>query len=227
MVNVMKKMKLLLIGFVVAMFALCGCSKNEEADNQTDDVEEVPTRVELTNMESAAYLQYTDNTTTVTLVDYDGVWYFEGDMETWVDQAKAYEIVEAASDLTSVDDVDDAGALADYGLETPAYTVIVKDSEGTAVTIYIGNALEDGTYYATTDEKEAVYIISSQLVNRLEFNTGLLIEIVEEEYTDEEYLEEETYEEDITDEYVEEEDTPIIEEEEEYIEEDSSSESEE
>lgn len=222
----MKKMKLILIGFVIAMFALCGCSKNEEADNQTDDVEEVPTRAELTNVENAAYLQYTDNTTTITLVDYDGAWCFEGDMETWVDQTKAYELVEAVSNLTSLNEVDDAGALADYGLETPVYTAVVKDAEGTATTVYIGNALEDGTYYATTGQKEAVYIISGQLANTFEFNKEMLIQVVEDEYLEEEYVEEEIPEEDM-EEYVEEEDTPIIEEEEEYIEEDTSSETEE
>lgn len=213
----MKKMKLLLIGFVIAMFALCGCSKDDVVDNETDNVEEESTRVELSNVEGAVYLQYTDNTTTVTLVDEEGIWYFEGDSETWVDQSKAYEIVETASYLTSVGDVEDAGALADYGLETPAYTVIVKDSAGATTTIYIGNALEDGTYYATTGEKEEVYIISAQLVNTLEFNTGILIEGVEEDID----------EEDIEGEYVEEEDTSIVEEEEEYIEEDTSSETEE
>lgn len=218
----MKKMKLLLIGLSVAMVALCGCSKsNDEQVNQNDEVEQEPVQEVLTSVENAIYVQYTDNTTTITLVNEESVWYFEGDMETWLDQATVYEIVDLVSNLESQDVVSDAGALADYGLETPAYTVLVKDGEGNETTIYIGNSLEDGTYYATIDEKEKVYIISEQLVGTLEFNTGMLIEVVEE-YDDEEIIEEDT-----TEVIEEEEDTSYIEDEEEIIEEDSSSETEE
>lgn len=203
------------------MLALCGCSKsNDEQVSQNDEVEQEPVQEVLTNVESAMYVQYTDNTTTITLVNEDSAWYFEGDTATWLDQTAVYEIVQIVSDLTAQDVVSDAGALADYGLETPAYTVIVKDGAGNETTIYIGNSTEDGTYYATIDEKEKVYIISEQLVGTLEFNTGMLIESVED-YT-EDYTEGYT-----EDEEVYEEDTSYIEEEEEIIEEDTSSESEE
>lgn len=208
----MKKMKLLLVMFVIAMLALCGCSKEKKA-NQNDDVENVPTQEVLTNEDDTASVSYTDNTTTITLVNQEGVWYFEDDMEAWVDQTEAYEIVDAASHLTSVDAVDDAGALADYGLETPAYTVIVKGAEGSETIIYIGNILEDGTYYATIGEKDTVYIISEQLAGALQFDRELLKEIIEEEIEEEipeeeEFIEEEIIEEEIIEEEIIEEEIP-------------------
>ena len=220
----MKKMKLLLIMSVVAMLVLCGCTKDKETNND-DRVQKVPVREELINVENAVSVKYTDNTTIITLVDVNGVWYFEGDMETWVDQVKAYDIVQTASILKSVDLIEDAGALADYGLETAAYTVVVTDGAGNETTIYIGYSLEDGTYYATIGEKDQVYIIGGQLAAVLEFDIQRLIDPNYEEYIEEEYIEEEY----IEDEYIEEEilDEDIMEEEEEVVEDDSFSESEE
>ena len=206
----MKKMKVLLMASVVAMFALCGCSEAEETKKE-EKQEEVQTRVELTSIDDAVFVSYTDNTTTITLVDQEGLWYFEDDMETWVDQTKVYGIVEQISHLTSVDAVDDGKALADYGLETPAYKIVVKDAEGNEATISIGKTDENGYYYATIGDSSEVYLIGEQLPKVLEFDAKYLTvvsdelneEIPEEEFIEDEIIEEE-YEEDIPeDEFIE------------------------
>ena len=80
----MKKRNLLLVVFSVAMLALCGCSEKDVVDNKGGVTENEPTRVALTNMQDVVYLKYTDNTTTVTLVKTDGMWYLENDTETWL-----------------------------------------------------------------------------------------------------------------------------------------------
>lgn len=212
----MKKMKLLLVMFVIVVLALCGCSKEKET-NSNDAVEKVPVTEEITNVENAVYVQYTDNTITIILADVEGIWYFENDMETWIDQSKVYDIVDVASHLTSEDVVDDAGALADYGLETPTYTVIVKDVDGNETTIFIGASTADGTYYATINNKEVIYIIDKQLPDSLQFNKELLKAIFEEEGEEVVEEEEDIIQEEIPDEEVVEEDVP----EEEIIEEDT------
>lgn len=213
----MKKRNLLLVVFSVAILALCGCAEKDEVNNKKDDITaNNPTQVALTNMKVVEYIKYTDNTTTVTLVKTDGMWRFENDAETWLSQEKVQSIEDAAGKLIALDVVDDAGALKDYGLDKPTYTVEVKDAEGNVVTIYVGNASSDTNYYATIGDKKEVYIINSRLVAALEFNQELL----KEEFEDDLY-EDEGIMEDVMEDIVEEEIT------EDPIEEDTSSETEE
>ena len=203
----MKKRNLILVAFAIAMLVLGGCTKDETV-KQNNDADAMLTQVALTNMNDAVYLKYTDNTNTITLVNTDGIWYFEDDTETWLDQEVVMSITDKARKLVAVDVVDDAKALTEYGLDEPAYTVDIKDAEGNEVLIYIGDADEAGNYYVTTGEKEEVYVISEQFVTALHFDKEMFIEDIEEEIYEEEYMEEDPFvEEEIIEEDITEEET--------------------
>lgn len=193
----MKKRNLIFVAFAIAMLVLGGCAKDETV-KQNNDADSMLTQVVLTNMNDAVYLKYTDNTNTITLVNTDGIWYFEDDTETWLDQEVVISVTDKARKLVAVDVVEDAKALTEYGLDKPAYTVGIKDGEGNEVLIYIGDADEAGNYYVTIGEKEEVYVISEQFVTALHFDKEMFVENIEDEIYEEDVYEEEIIEEEPT-----------------------------
>lgn len=115
---------------------------------------------------------------TVTAVSYDmgsGERAFEKQDDTWVytpdpdfplDQSFPETIAEDMGQLRADRELVDGDELADYGLEEPAYTVKLTQSDGTVTEIYYGNTVDD-YYYVTVNDDGKVYTVSSTSVSDL------------------------------------------------------------
>lgn len=164
-----------LVVFVGLYFVMQGISKKQAEKELEEDIL-------VTNMQELAKLQYTDGETTLSFVKENGVWYVESDKEFALDSAKVDEIENMLVDVMADRQLKGADELAAYGLETPAYTVTMKDVNGKETTLYIGNEVEANNY-ATTDDKTVVYTIGSTVADALEFDLSAM-EVVEEETTE-------------------------------------------
>lgn len=83
-----------------------------------------------------------------------------------LDQSFPETIAEDMGQLRADRELVDGDELADYGLEEPAYTVKLTQSDGTVTEIYYGNTVDD-YYYVTVNDDGKVYTVSSTSVSDL------------------------------------------------------------
>lgn len=164
-----------LVVFVGLYFVMQGISKKQSEKELEEDIL-------VTNMQELVKLQYTDGKTTMSFVKEEDIWYVEADKEYALDSAKVDEIEEMLVDVMADRELKGADEPAAYGLETPAYTITMKDVNGKETTLYIGNEVE-ANYYATTDDKKVIYTIGSTVADALEFDLTAL-EATKEESTE-------------------------------------------
>lgn len=97
---------------------------------------------------------------------------FEKQQNTWVytlredypiGQNRLTRLAAALSSLTAQQSFSPESSLADYGLDTPANTITAADQSGKQVTLSIGNACGDSSYYAMTEGSETIAVIDSSI----------------------------------------------------------------
>ncbi len=130
----------------------------------------------LTDAGEISKISYTDGESSMDFVkDEDGSWYYEGDPEIPIQQSSVKEVEESVEELTAVRELEEPDALADYGLDDPAYTLWYTDETGT-VPIYIGDMSGENYYAAVGEEKEQVYTVSGDLASFLIFDLEDFVE---------------------------------------------------
>lgn len=106
-------------------------------------------------------------------VEQDGSWIYPADEKVALDQSKVTSLVDNLSEVKAERILENPDALADYGLEEPAYTLTLKDGNGSETILSIGNATGD-SYYAKKEGSDTVYTISSTFVESMEFDISAL-----------------------------------------------------
>lgn len=114
-------------------------------------------------------MSYSVNGETLAFSLTDSAWVYDGDPDFPLEGTYLDNIVSTASTLTAVRELaDNLDNNADYGLDTPTYTLTLTDSEGNTVNMYIGDQNSvSGNYYAYTSLGDTIYMIDSTLVSYL------------------------------------------------------------
>lgn len=120
------------------------------------------------NMKAITSISY-NNGQNLSFVKKDGTWYYEKDSEYPLEQSYLSTMASQFQKIAAVRRLKNGDSLKDYGLEKPAYTIKVKDKEGTETTYYIGNASGDN-YYLTLDDKTEIYTVSADLLSNLSYS---------------------------------------------------------
>lgn len=120
------------------------------------------------NMNAITSISY-NNGQHLSFVKKDGTWYYEKDSEYPLEQSYLSTMASQFQKIAAVRRLKNGDSLKDYGLEKPAYTIKVKDKEGTETTYYIGNASGDN-YYLTLDDKSEIYTVSADLLSNLSYS---------------------------------------------------------
>lgn len=120
------------------------------------------------NMKAITSISY-NNGQDLSFVKKDGTWYYEKDSAYPLEQSYLNTMASQFQKITAVRRLKNGDSLKDYGLEKPAYTIKVKDKEGTKTTYYIGNASGDN-YYLTLDDKSEIYTVSADLLSNLSYS---------------------------------------------------------
>lgn len=167
-----KSLVMLLSVLVVLIAAYVAVSQlNKKSDNEQDK----KTEIKVESLADITSIQYTNGTETMEFVKEDDMWYSASDRNFPLQQSSVETIVNAFESLTANRELKDADALADYGLEEPQYTVILKNADGKEQKIYIGNTAGED-YYMTLDQKEKIYTVGYEVVNALNFDLDSMLQ---------------------------------------------------
>ena len=136
--------------------------------------------VYVTAVSDVAAFQYTDGSDTLSFIKEEDAWICESDKKLDLEESTIEEMASSFGTVQAERVLEAPDALADYGLEEPVYTIKLSDSSGNTTTLYLGNETTSGCYAATGD-KTQVYIVSSGVVNAMEWNVDTLVHVEETE----------------------------------------------
>lgn len=116
----------------------------------------------------------------LTLSEQDGVWQMEGDGAFPLDQDQAGEYAQLLTALSATRRITGGAQLADYGLETPSFTVEVTLDDGQQVSLEMGdyNSLT-GEYYLKRDDQEDIYTVESSLADLFDIEKTDLARLID------------------------------------------------
>lgn len=149
--------------------------EKEAAEAQVDDSIEIYSYDE----DSLAEITFKNTSTEMTLVCEDETWYKKDDRKFPVDQEIAGTMASSVSTIISTKlVVQDCDNLGDYGLDNPALTVAFTTTDGSQVTLMLGDeSTAAGGYYAYTSLSDTVYIFTSSVFTSYDYTEKELIEI--------------------------------------------------
>ncbi len=178
--NTMQTMLILLAVLVIGYFVI---AKVQDAQLEKKENEPGEETAYVTQLSDVTKMTYSDGETTLTFVKKDDAWHYEADDALDLEESEVESIATTLGTVAALRVLDQPDALADYGLETPVYTVELQDASGNAVTLYLGNETDSG-YYATAGDKEVVYTVSSSVVNAMQWDVNELVHVEEIEETE-------------------------------------------
>lgn len=164
----------LMLGIVAAGWFGAGQLAQKEAVVETVQAIQVLDGASVTSMSFEA------SDGPLTLSEQDGAWQMEGDGAFPLDQDQAGEYAQLLASLTATCRITGGAQLADYGLETPAFTVEVTLDGGQQVSLEMGdyNSLT-GEYYLKRDDQEDIYTVESSLADLFDIEKTDLARLID------------------------------------------------
>ena len=171
-----KKTMLIMVIVLAVLFALYGGLKawNSHSEKQKKAKEDKE-KVSLVDVKSLKSFAYESDGSKMSFTKDDGEWVYDEDDGVRLNQSTIKSTAKEITGLTAVRKPSDPDEKADYGLDSPDYTVTYTAKDGIKGTIQIGNAAGDN-YYAMIEDSDAVYTISGTLVSDLVFDLSSLTE---------------------------------------------------
>lgn len=164
----------LMLGIVAAGWFGAGQLAQKEAVVETVQAIQVLDGASVTSMSFEA------SDGPLTLSEQDGAWQMEGDGAFPLDQDQAGEYAQLLTALSATRRITGGAQLADYGLETPAFTVEVTLDGGQQVSLEMGdyNSLT-GEYYLKRDDQEDIYTVESSLADLFDIEKTDLARLID------------------------------------------------
>lgn len=166
-----KKSLFILLGIlVVLLFVYFGLQAWNERREQQAEEEEKASEVRVTDIDADAIeaISFDVGNGEMSFVKEEDTWYDASDRDFPLDQTYPENMVNAMGQLTADRELSGGDELADYGLEEPAYTVELTESDGTVTDIYFGNTTGD-YYYVTVNDTGTVYTVSTTAIEDLNY----------------------------------------------------------
>lgn len=172
----MKKHKSLFIllgvlAVLIVVYLAVGQVQKKKEDEASKDKS-----IQVLKFDNITSIQYSNSTERRQFVKEDGTWYSAEDKEFPLKQSYLESMEDAFGDIQAERELKDGDTLEAYGLENPAYVILLGDDEGNEETIYIGNGAGDD-YYLTIGDKKKVYTVSADIVNVMIFNLESMVQM--------------------------------------------------
>lgn len=168
-----------LILMIVSYILLIQHKKEEEKDTN----EEPDTSIPLNEMETSDIkeMQVSNDNWNFTLVNQEEIWRLQGEEAFPLDQSTVSSLANSMASLSATKQVtEEAEDLAEYGLDSPEITVIIKKSDDSLMTLTIGDQLTTGSdYYASINTEDTVYVVNALVRNAFTKVKNDLMEIEE------------------------------------------------
>ena len=151
---------LVLAALLVVYAGVVVIGKNQEKSKQK---EEEAKKIYVTDLGKLSEIQFDVGNGEIQLVKEDGTWYDKNDKDFPLAQSYPKKMEKAFRKLEADRKLEDGDSLEAYGLEDPAYTVVLTDQDGNETTLYFGNVTGD-SYYLTLNEKKEIYTVSTGVI---------------------------------------------------------------
>ena len=158
-----------MILLLCALAVLIGGYFGVQQFNKTESVSETSGTFDLTAkaIGDLTGISWTKDDTAFSFAYGDGTW-VTTDQPAWpVQQSSVQDMAEALLGLQATRKLEDVKSLADYGLETPAFSVTASWKDGSRTTYSMGDAtpFADGYYLNLSGQDGTIYTIASSLAD--------------------------------------------------------------
>lgn len=170
-----KTMRIMVIVLAVLLALYGGLKSWNSHSEKQKKAKEDKEKVSLVDVKSLKSFAYESGGSKMSFTKDDGEWVYDEDDGVRLNQSTIKSTAKEITGLTAVRKLSDPDEKADYGLDSPDYTVTYTAKDGIKGTIQIGNAAGDN-YYAMIEDSDAVYTISGTLVSDLVFDLSSLTE---------------------------------------------------
>ena len=141
-----KRSLLILIGILVVLAAglLAVRAHNKAAEKKAAAADAASSESSLTGADlKFSAISYTNSNATLSFArDKDGNWYWTGDPEFPLDSDYLTKLSNTLSGLTPQQTITKGDTLDAYGLSTPAVTLTATETDGTALKLALGKAID-------------------------------------------------------------------------------------
>lgn len=158
---------LLVLGALLVVYAgVVVIGKNQEKSKKK---EEEAKKIYVTDLGKLSEIQFDVGNGEIQLVKEDGTWYDKNDKDFPLAQSYPKKMEKTFRKLEAERKLEDGDSLEAYGLEDPAYTVVLTDQDGNETTLYFGNVTGD-SYYLTLNEKKEIYTVSTDVIEDFQYS---------------------------------------------------------
>lgn len=162
----MKKKQFIILAAVAASLLAVYLGVSIYSDWKAEkEAEKEAAELQVTDIDSQdiVKLSYTDGEESFSFTkEDDDTWYYDGDDQLPLDQSTVTNALDSYSDLSGTRKLKNADVDEAYGLDSPAYTIAMEDSEGNVTEINIGDMTGE-EYYITADGGETVVSITGPM----------------------------------------------------------------
>lgn len=164
-----KRTVFLLAGTVVILLAVyIGIGIFQESREKKLEEKAEAEKIYVTDLKEMSGIRFDVGNGQIELKKEADTWYDAADQDFPLSQTYPQQMADTFEKLEADRKLEDGDELADYGLEDPAYTVILTDSDGTETTLYFGNVTGE-QYYLTRDDKTEIYTVSTNVIADLQY----------------------------------------------------------
>lgn len=176
-----KQLITLITLFAFLLFAYIGLGNYNKAEAEKEEEANTISINEFASDEVSAF-SYDYNGETYSYTKNGEDWLYDGDTSLDMEESLIISMLDTAGSLLGEDMVSEYESLDTYGLENPAKTIGITMTDGTQITIKVGNYNDIvGLYYLMLEGDSNLYLVDGTILNTFEIS-----------YTSLEYVEEET-----------------------------------
>lgn len=141
---------------------------SKDDDSQESDTEQSYTIFSKDTSDLTSVTVKTENSV-LTAENTDGVWTINGMSGEDIDKSKAYTLASTVSTIISKNKIEErASDLAQYGLDKPSVTAVIRSKDGSENTLYIGDKSPTlGEYFIRLNDDTGIYTLYSYKVDTL------------------------------------------------------------
>ena len=140
-----------------------GVGQYMDHSQKKTEKEKEASKVYITDFSDVQSVSYDLDGNQLSFTKKDGTWNYDQDDKFPVKQAKLDGIASTVSKLEAVRKLDGGDGFTAYGLDHPIRSITVTAADNKKSVILLGNATEDGDYYAAIQGEDTPYLISSSL----------------------------------------------------------------
>ena len=165
-----KRNQMCILGIVLILLLLAyfGMQFREERKEEQEQKETEQNTVYVTELDEITAFSYDIGSGELGFELQDGVWTYVEDTDFPLAQGYPQQIADEFRRLASTRYIENADEPAAYGLDAPAYKILLTDANGKEVQLYFGNAVGED-YYVMNPETAEIYTVNSGVVADLQY----------------------------------------------------------